>query len=586
MRLSFRAKYVNTLKARHLTQNKTKASVLSKPLGMAEASALAQLEAIRKREDKQRAAAEVARQVVRRYEIQVAAHHMAVTGETVWRQEVIPEEELFQCGFIHDFNKHRLLRLATKADTERREGPRFRDYGMDFLSRKVDDEGHVTYHAGQAKYRRGGFIGANDLGTFLNVVFARLRTTGYIYTTVPLEINLREDVPNTRGMLVHHRLALDAEPDGVQVVTTAAETTFALRPYQSQAVDALVAAEGRLALQLFCGGGKTLIAGHVLRRRDHAQHVALVVAIAPLKMSVDQLRTRLSPFLPQHTVLLVDSDEGGTTDLEEVRAAVHAGGKLAIFSTFKSAEAVLAQIDFGDDAFLLVDEVHNLVSNDALVAFTDGFRQTLMMSATLPEELFERMNVRRAFEFGMADAIREKHCCDYLVYLPLIQRAATGDVDVRIPELLAGDDPTLAAKALFLETACSCAATGGASPTWAAKPSATPSYRCWPRSWSATTAWASGAARSTVTSDARTGSGFCASSRRETTLHCECSPAFASWTRPSTSCAATASSWRTSERTPRTSAPCSACAEASGWTPRTRPRSTPCSCGPTSGARR
>ena len=436
--------------------------------------ALAKLTLFEAREDAQRKAALRSAEVGRRYELQVVAHHATATGETVWHNEIIPEEELFQCGFIHDFNKHRLVRLALKADAEERQGPRYRDYGMDFLSRATDDAGTVTYHAGQAKYRSRGQVGANDLGTFINVVNNRLRTTGHIYTTVPLEVNLREDVQNSQfsvGKLLHHRLALEAEPAVVEKVR---EVDYELRPYQREAIEALCAppppealaeggAGGRMALQLFCGGGKTLIAGHALRHRDDA----LVVCIAPLKMSVDQLRTRISPFLPRHRVLLVDSDEGGTTDLEEVRAAVarvteEAGDgerRLVVFSTFKSAETVLSKVAFGEDAFLLVDEVHNLASNDALVAFSEGFESSLMLSATLPEELFERMRVRKTFEFGMADAIKGGFCCDYRVNLPLLQMRTEaegggegGRAVVTVPELLAGDDQTLAAKALFLVT--------------------------------------------------------------------------------------------------------------------------------------
>ena len=428
----------------------------------------AELDAYRRKRAAAQLAAEVARRVGRLYEMQVVAAHGVATGEMVWHNEVIPEEELLQCGFIHDFNKHRLLRLAAKAEAAGREGSRFRDYGMDFLSKDADG----VYHAGQAKFRSQGYIGANDIGTFQSVVSWRLRTPGYIYTTCPLQVDLREDVLNSRGQLVHHRLALEgAGVAAEEVDVEAVEIEYLLRPYQCAAVDAICAppvardgdvgegegdagAGNRKALQLFCGGGKTLIAGHALRRRDDET----IVCIAPLKMSVDQLRTRLAPFLPHHRVLLVDSDEGGTTDLDEVCAEVSREGRLVVFSTFKSAEAVLAKVEFGADAFLLVDEVHNMLSNDALVAFADGFKHSLLLSATVPEELYERMSVRKAYEFGMAEAIQGGFCCDYRVYLPLIQQTPQGSQqgsgveDVAVPELLAGDDRTLSAKALFLVT--------------------------------------------------------------------------------------------------------------------------------------
>lgn len=291
------------------------------------AQALQALDAIQKKHEAAQLAAKIAHEVGRRYELQVVDYHARTFGETVWHNEVIPEEELFQCGFIHDFNKHRLLRLAAKAESQGR--IRYRDYGMDFLSKDING----VYFAGQAKYRSRGTISANDLGTFLMVVDHRLRSIGHLYTSVHLEINLKEDIMNSQGKLVHHRLGLTPQPQ----LDDTMEINYELRPFQKDAVAAICngasEASDRKALEIFCGGGKTLITGHSLRQRNDAT----IICIAPLKMSVDQLRTRLTPFLPNHKSLLVDSDTGGTTDVADVREAIASESLLVIFSTFMSA---------------------------------------------------------------------------------------------------------------------------------------------------------------------------------------------------------------------------------------------------------
>jgi hypothetical protein len=97
------------------------------------------------------------------YEFMVIKHHKLHYNQSVWHTDVIPEEELMNAGFINDFNRHRLCRIARKRETQGK-SILFSDYGMDFLSK---DE-HNNYYVGQVKHYKTSKVTASDIGTFLS----------------------------------------------------------------------------------------------------------------------------------------------------------------------------------------------------------------------------------------------------------------------------------------------------------------------------------------------------------------------------------------------------------------------------------
>ena len=82
----------------------------------------------------------------------------------------------------------------------------------------------------------------------------------------------------------------------------------------------------------------------------------LVVAIAPLLVSVEHLQDRLACFLPGYTTLLVDSDVGGVTNREQIETFLASDGNHVIYSTFTSAVDLLSDLltDY-ENAYILVD---------------------------------------------------------------------------------------------------------------------------------------------------------------------------------------------------------------------------------------
>ena len=263
-------------------------------------------------------------------------HHYTTHGQITWHWSVTPEEHLYNSGYINDYNKNRLERLA-----QYKEGiNRHKDYGLDGLA--LDTNG--VYFGLQAKYYTNNKVSANDIGTFQRVVLRMNKknslSKGYLYTSTDLVTDLAEDI-QCIGDIIHEKLSfIPADNRKLRHQKQTEEINALLRPYQQEALKALDEETESLGiLSLFCGGGKTLISGHYLSKIKPN----IIVAIAPLRISVDNLKTRLLPFLTGYESLLVDSDAGGTTDLAQVKSKLAENKPIIIFSTFDSFENIISK---------------------------------------------------------------------------------------------------------------------------------------------------------------------------------------------------------------------------------------------------
>jgi superfamily II DNA or RNA helicase len=222
-----------------------------------------------------------------------------------------------------------------------------------------------------------------------------------------------------------------------------------LRDYQENAIHTLHEQDGINALHIPCRMGKTLIAGHVIRSKQ--PH--LLVVMAPLKISVQNLRDnhRLPSFLPTYKSLLVDSDAEGTTDRNKILAFLHTKGPHVIYTTYDSAFHVVATIPGIEEAYLLVDEVHNV--SPPHCEFIKRFTQGLVMSATLPEELEEELSLNTIVRVPFSEGIRKKYLTDYTIWLPfLTKKEGETSVAVDIPDTFQNDDQTTITQAMYLAT--------------------------------------------------------------------------------------------------------------------------------------
>jgi len=382
------------------------------------------------------------------YEHYIVEHHFKKFKHTVWHWSRVPEEHLWNAGYINDFNKHRLERLASS-----KEGiNRHKDYGLDGFALDLDK----NYHGLQAKFYSTNKVSANDIGTFYSVT-RRLNkknplSKGYLYTSTNLEPTLAEDI-ECIGDIIHEKVLFEPEDKRKtrHQKKVVEEVNLPLRQYQKDALESLKEErEGLGTLSLFCGGGKTLIAGHYLSELKPK----IIVMMAPLKISVDNLYQRMESFFIGYDHLVIDSDSGNTTDLDVVKAKLDEDKPIILYTTFASAVNVLSEIfdeneELFEDSFCLVDECHNILNNTELCEFISRFYDGLLMSATIPEELYEVIDCEPVYEYGMAEAIKEEYCVDYNVWLPLVvKKEETNSIEIDIPEEFEKSD--LCAKVLFL----------------------------------------------------------------------------------------------------------------------------------------
>ena len=129
------------------------------------------------------------------YEWFVARHHEETYGGKVFPWSIVPESVLVECGFIHDMNTHRLMRISEKSKG-------VREYGLDAIA--LDEHG---YHGIQAKLWNHTLC-ANDIGTFFCAMLClqakNPKSHGYLYHTTKLQIDLANNLEITPHISAHH----------------------------------------------------------------------------------------------------------------------------------------------------------------------------------------------------------------------------------------------------------------------------------------------------------------------------------------------------------------------------------------------
>ena len=394
------------------------------------------------------------RQYADDYEHEMIHQHILTNPDTdAYHWSIVPEEWLYDSGYISDFNKHRLERLMRKKE-KKEGGNRVRDYGFDGLARTRIGPS-VVFSGLQAKYYLQKQVCASDIGSFLAMQIALMTknplSKGFLYTTSSLQADLAGNIANP-SYPIRHVLHPWKHPDARTVTTVTPVQQDCEKKLRADQVDTLKQLEdkdGINALNTPCRWGKTIVAGHHTKRIG----AKLVVAIAPLLVSVENLQERLTCFLPDYSALLVDSDTGGTTNIEEIKKFLASEGNRIIYSTFKSAVDILSGLltDY-DDSYILGDEIHN--ANPQLCEFVQQFPQGLVMSATLPEEIVNLLEINHTVYIPFAQAIRDGIVVDYTLWLPHLTRASDGttSVDVEIPVEFSTYDSDLTAKAFYLAT--------------------------------------------------------------------------------------------------------------------------------------
>lgn len=398
----------------------------------------------------------------------IRQYRLSQPDAEVWHWSNVPEDYLYEAGYITDYNKLRLERLMNKKD-KTRETNRLKDYGLDGLVRTKCGENEYIYNAIQAKYYLTRQVTAADIGSFLAsqlmLSVKDNKSKGYLYTTANLQADLAGFIAHPEYPIKYVKHSWKHTDKKTVTALQIRECDLTLRPYQREAIEQLKDKEGINALHIPCRMGKTLIAGHILRHRQPNT----IVAIAPLKISVKNLQDRLECFLTGYKTLLVDSDADGTTDETAVTKFLEQNGKKIIYSTYKSFVDILDGLfnqekneddssqdsededdEKGEDdgAFILVDEVHNVGGEEC--ELINKFQEGLVMSATYPENLSLDINETVYIPFSLG--ISEGYLVDYSLWLPHLVHKEDGTtaVDVDIPVEFSEYSADVTAKALYL----------------------------------------------------------------------------------------------------------------------------------------
>ncbi len=425
------------------------------------------------------------------YEHYCIDYHRNHYDETAWHWTQIPEIVLYESGFVHDFNNLRMKRKERFEEEGTYYNP-VREYGLDGISKSIDEENNVIYNGIQSKLWERS-LRAHDLGSFYQVIFARMRkhnnkSKGYLYHNGKLQVDVRDDILNLRGDILNIHLPYNENIQNEylgNVTTTNSieiieEKDYILRDYQKEAIEKLNNDwDGIKLLQLPCGMGKTLIFNHHAKDKDYKN----VFIISPLRIHTKQNLDRMKAYLPEHKTLLLDSD--GSTDFEDLEKIINE--KSIISTTFDSAQTLFAQLfekeedanevedceeededdtneveeeseNMGEEEFickydlsnsiLIVDEAHNLINKDELNKIIRAFPKVLLVTATPPSCMEEIIGCEVIYQYEFRKAIEEKHICDYQIYLPIIEKE--GNIKIDIPEELIELNGDITKKCLFL----------------------------------------------------------------------------------------------------------------------------------------
>ncbi len=448
------------------------------------------------------------------YELYTIDYHQSSTNHQTWHWRNIPESILYDSGFVTDFNKLRLRRKDFFEEKHKYYNI-IREYGLDGIS----FDGNA-YHGIQSKlYNIKSYLTASDVGTFLSVIYNRMMkknslSSGYLYHTGRLQLDLRDDIDNSQGQIIRFLLPYDENIQNDFFIknphlinqnkeleseneSELKECEYILRPYQKEAIQALNEKwDNNKLLHLPPGTGKTVIFCNHVKEKAYKN----IFIISPLKIHVKQNLNRMKEFLPDYETLLLDSDINGSTEFELLEEMLNKNS--IISTTFDSAQNVLKNIftkkynyeendleeddleeddldetdleetDLEEDnksmeseesfyeskydlsnSILIVDEAHNLINKDELIKIVKSFPKVLLVTATPPSCMEEIMNCEVIYQYPFRKAIEEKYICDYQIYLPFLtidESTGISNVNIEKPIELKDLDNDLTQKCLYL----------------------------------------------------------------------------------------------------------------------------------------
>ena len=176
------------------------------------------------------------------------------------------------------------------------------------------------------------------------------------------------------------------------------------KEYQLEAYN-ILKNHNKCILSLPCGMGKTYTASML------ANHYDNIIILAPLRYLAQQFLTNMSNYLNnQYNPILISMD--GSRDINKIKSYIN--NKNIFSCTYDSADIMVQLIDQLDNIYLIIDEFHNLSSNNIndesnINIIMTNTNKHLYLSATPPKNFI----YDHKYEYSWQDAIKNKYICDF-----------------------------------------------------------------------------------------------------------------------------------------------------------------------------
>ena len=363
------------------------------------------------------------------YEKYVIQYHFNITNDVTYHWKNIPDEWLYESGYIHNYNEQRKRRLLLATDNY------IGEYGLDGMTFNKELE---CYQGIQAKhYNEKGTLTANCLGTFLSSIMCMYlksnKVSGILYHTCKLQIDFLHNSQQCNSIYKFEKVKFNKISTKVEL--------FKLRDYQIIAINNCIKYHNGVYLtRMACGVGKTTVFSHLAKSYDK------IICMSPLKILVDKNHQAILNNLIDYDNIIFDSDHS-EIDENSIKDYLKKD-KYFISTTFKTARDVFSNIikEKDDKILLIIDEGHNLYDDDKIWDIAKIINNSHIFTGTKTEEIDNNIDEEINY-LSLGDAIKQKLVCDYQIYLPLI---IDGKIDIDYEENEILNESDIETKIMFI----------------------------------------------------------------------------------------------------------------------------------------
>lgn len=290
----------------------------------------------------------------------------------LWKD--VPEQVLYDAGWITEYNKHRLERKDTKTNANSPDeniNP-LKDVGVDNVRVRKDES--IDFIQCKNYFRS---LRIEDIAGFSFIMLCHPNIKGILYhSNDKLSNHIKEHIGKTDKIKFIYKPIEGTNPEYNNIIQEEIKVDgdninpinnmvlpmninpppmIKLYDYQEEIVNAYVEYykdNNKAILSLPCGVGKTLISCFISKVYN------VVIFISPLKQFAEQNIDRYKQYDPERNCLLVDSD--GTRDVDVIKTFLQTHQKVMLSSTYKSCDVIVQILDILVNPFIIIDEFHNL----------------------------------------------------------------------------------------------------------------------------------------------------------------------------------------------------------------------------------